>query len=46
MPENYSVFVDQIGANGKPYVGMGIKAAHLTKYKDCWAKIVKKLGGS
>lgn len=46
MPENYSVFVDHIGANGKPYVGMGIRAAHLARYKDCWAKIEKKLGAS
>lgn len=43
MAENHCVFVDQIGPNGKPYIGIGTRAAHLERYRSRWEKIVKKM---
>jgi hypothetical protein len=42
--ENTAVFVDQIGANGKPYVGMSIRPADLKRYRARWGTIAKRMG--
>lgn len=41
--ENVSVFPEQIGPNGKPYAGMGIRSSDLIKYRECWDKIEKAI---
>jgi hypothetical protein len=42
-PENYCIFVDQIGPSGKPYTGIGIKATHLTGYRGRWETIARRI---
>jgi hypothetical protein len=42
--ENVSIFIDQIGSNGKPYMGMGIRSPDLKEYKEDWDKIAKDIG--
>jgi len=42
--ENASVFVDQIGPNGKPYTGMGIRPSDLTAHRERWDKIQATVG--
>ncbi len=36
---NVSIFEEEIGRNGKPYQGMGIRAADVERYRDLWEKI-------
>ena len=35
-----------IGPNGKPYAGIGIKAAHLAAYRDRWQTIQRKVAAA
>lgn len=42
--ENVSVFVDEIGPSGKPYIGMGIRPSDLTNFRERWDKIEKTVG--
>ena len=37
--DNVSVFVDEIGRDGKPYKGMGIRPADIEEFKERWDKI-------
>ena len=44
--ENYCIWPDQIGPNGKPYTGIGIKAKHLEAYRNRWHVIERKVAAA
>jgi hypothetical protein len=42
--DNVSVFEDEIGPNGKPYQGMGIRPPDIAEFRERWDKIAKAVG--
>lgn len=41
--DNYCVFVEQIGPNGKPYAGISVRTRHVARYRDRWDVIQRTM---